>query len=225
MIVCSECGVPNEPGEVFCVSCGIFLAWFGENLDEAVQRSGALAPAMVRDRRGTSATPGGSVTADPQLTVVIPDIDRETAPDAGRAGEQAPRGPGMKQEDIWARTAEARAEEARLRALRAEARAEEAETRRRQAEARAADAAIHTIEAEARSIEAVVKGLQAGVSTGDSPIQWPQGTIGAAGERPPADGHVSGALPLSLRMLSVAAAIALLLLIAAAAATPWLGDV
>jgi hypothetical protein len=225
MIVCSECAVPNEPGEVFCVACGIFLAWFGENLDETVQHSGAVTPARMRDQWGTSATPSGSLMSDPQLTVVIPEVDRETAPDTGRAGEGRPRGPGMKRAEMWARAAEARAVEAKVRALEAEARAEEAETRAREAESRAAQAAIRTIEAEARTIEAVVQGLRAGVSTGDRGIQRPEGTMGAAGEGSPADGHVSGALPLSLRMLSVATAIALLLLIAVAAVTPWLGDV
>ena len=219
MVVCSQCGIRNEPADVFCGSCGIFLAWFGESVEDAVQRPAPLA--AVRTEEGTRAS-GVAVTSDAEITVVIPEAGREAAFDEPPDQDPRASGEALKQAEMQARTAEARAREAKVRALEAEARAAEAETRARQAEARAADAAIRTIEAEARAIEAVVKALRTGVSRGDPRMQQPEGPTGAAGEAPPADGRPSRALPLSLRMLSVAAAVALLLLIAAASGTPWL---
>ena len=104
MIVCTKCGLHNDPSDSFCGSCGSFLEWTGTKVDEPapapatnpqpVAREQPTVPeeptliGRVRDAVGLSAHPGGPL-ADAAGTAAAEAAAAPTAAAEAAAAETA----------------------------------------------------------------------------------------------------------------------------------------
>ena len=80
MIICTRCGYHNQNGDAFCGSCGSFLEWTGEKLQEATVEQPAPEPAPAQQLATEPPRPG--FVARVRETIGLQDITRPAAPPA-----------------------------------------------------------------------------------------------------------------------------------------------